>query len=153
MGRYYRLRHAWPFQRDYIMREVELLQDKHSWLKSVYILFFRKWLIIWLDKTLIPRRGSCKAPWSCTETAIWTFNQLATIEVHYMEKNPAMFSSKTFISFWLKKERQTWTSEAQIDKKQDWRSCKCWFHMDLKKCPLFSRNYNIFYDNTILNKK
>jgi len=30
---------------------------------------------------------------------------LDPIEVHYMEKNPGMFSSKTFISFRLKKER------------------------------------------------
>ncbi len=26
---------------------------------------------------------------------MWTFNPLAAIEVHYMEKNPGMFSSKT----------------------------------------------------------
>jgi len=30
---------------------------------------------------------------------------LDPIEVHYMEKNPVMFSSKTLISFRLKKER------------------------------------------------
>jgi len=30
---------------------------------------------------------------------------LDPIEVHYMEKNPGMFSSKTLISFQLKKER------------------------------------------------
>jgi len=30
---------------------------------------------------------------------------LVPIEVHYMEKNPGMFSSKTLISFQLKKER------------------------------------------------
>jgi len=30
---------------------------------------------------------------------------LDPIEVHYMEKNPGMFSSKTLISFRLKKER------------------------------------------------
>jgi len=37
-------------------------------------------------------------------------NRLVPIEVHYMEKNPGMFSSKTFISFRLKKERKTWIS-------------------------------------------
>ncbi len=58
-----------------------------------------------LDKTLISRLGSCRALWSCIETAIWTFNPLATIEVHYMEKNPGIFFSKTFISFQLNKER------------------------------------------------
>ncbi len=52
-----------------------------------------------------PRLGSCWALWSCTETEIWTFNPLIPIEVHYMEKNPGKFSSKTFISFQLKKER------------------------------------------------
>jgi len=31
-------------------------------------------------------------------------NRLDPIEVHYMEKNPGMFSSKTLISFRLKKE-------------------------------------------------
>jgi len=31
---------------------------------------------------------------------------LVPIEVHYMEKNPGMFSSKTLISFRLKKERR-----------------------------------------------
>jgi len=30
---------------------------------------------------------------------------LVPIEVHYMEKNPGMFSSKTLISFRLKQER------------------------------------------------
>jgi len=34
----------------------------------------------------------------------WTLNRLVPTEVHYMEKNAGMFSSKTFISFWLKKE-------------------------------------------------
>jgi len=31
-------------------------------------------------------------------------NRLVPNEVHYMEKNPGMFSSKTLISFRLKKE-------------------------------------------------
>jgi len=30
---------------------------------------------------------------------------LVPIEVHYMEKNPGLFSSKTLISFRLKKEK------------------------------------------------
>ncbi len=65
----------------------ELVQDEHLWLKYVflfYLYFFGP--IILLDKTLIPRLGSCGALWSCTETAIWTFNPLVPIEVHYMEK-------------------------------------------------------------------
>jgi len=40
----------------------------------------------------------------CTETVFWTLNCLVTSKVHYMEKNPAMFSSKTLISFRLKKD-------------------------------------------------
>jgi len=40
----------------------------------------------------------------CTETVVWTLNRLVPIEVHYMEKNPGMFSSKTLNSFRLKKE-------------------------------------------------
>jgi len=35
----------------------------------------------------------------------WTLNRLVPIEVHYVEKNVGMFSSKTLISFRLKKER------------------------------------------------
>jgi len=31
-------------------------------------------------------------------------NHLVSIEVHYMEKNPRLFSSKTLISFRLKTE-------------------------------------------------
>ncbi len=50
-----------------------------------------------LDKTLIPWPGLCRALGSCIETAIWTFNPLALIEVHYMEKNLGMFSSKALI--------------------------------------------------------
>ncbi len=38
-------------------------------------------------KTLIPRLGSCRALWSCTKTALWTFNPLGPTEVHYMEEN------------------------------------------------------------------
>ncbi len=43
--------------------------------------------------------------YSCTETVILTFNRLESIETNYMDTNPAMFSSKTFISFRLKKYR------------------------------------------------
>jgi len=34
-----------------------------------------------------------------TETVFWTLNRLVPSKVHYMEKNPGMFSSKIFISF------------------------------------------------------
>jgi len=30
----------------------------------------------------------------CTESVFWTLNRLIPTEVHYMEKNPGMFSSK-----------------------------------------------------------
>jgi len=39
-------------------------------------------------------------------TLIWTLDRLVPIEVHYMEKNPGMFASKTFISFRLRKQRE-----------------------------------------------
>ncbi len=66
-----------------------------------------KWAIVSLDKTLIHRLISFIALWSCTETVFLTFNRLESIEVHYMEIIRAMFSSKTLISFRLKKEIQT----------------------------------------------
>jgi len=34
-----------------------------------------------------------------TESVFWTLNRLVPTEVHYMEKNSGMFSSKTLISF------------------------------------------------------
>jgi len=55
----------------------------------------------------ISQLGWCRALQRCIETAIWTLNRLVPIEVHYMEKNPGMFSSKTFISF-STEERMTW---------------------------------------------
>ncbi len=81
-------------------------QDEHLWLKSIYIfiIYFRKWPIVMLDKTIFLQQGLCRALWSCIETAIWTFNSLIPVEVHYMETNPGMFSSKTSISlmpFWF----------------------------------------------------
>jgi len=39
----------------------------------------------------------------CTERVFWTLNRLVPTEVHYM-KNAGMFSSKTSISFQLKKD-------------------------------------------------
>ncbi len=43
-------------------------------------------------------------PFEAALTAIWTFKLLTTMEVHYMEKNPGMFSPKTLISLRLKKD-------------------------------------------------
>ncbi len=42
--------------------------------------------------------------YSSTETVILTFNRLESIEANYMDTNPGMLSSKTLISFRLKKE-------------------------------------------------
>ncbi len=75
-------------------------------VKKHIFIFLRKWLIVLLDKTLVPRL--CRALWSCTETEIWTFIPLAPIEVHYMEKNAGMFSSKTYV--FSTEERKTWAS-------------------------------------------
>jgi len=61
---------------------------------------------ILLDKTLIHRLESFKALSAvCTETVFWTLNRLFPTEVHLYGENPGiMFSSKTLISFQLKKE-------------------------------------------------
>jgi len=40
----------------------------------------------------------------CTEIVFWTLNRLVTSKVHYMEKNRGTVSSKTLISFRLKKK-------------------------------------------------
>jgi len=45
----------------------------------------------------------------CTESVFWTLNHLVPSEVHYMEKNPGMFSSKT-LNVFSTEERKTWTS-------------------------------------------
>ena len=63
--------------------------------------FFRIWPMVWIDKTLIPRLGSCRA----FEAALKLQFGPSTRWSHCMEKNPGRFSSKTFISFRLKKER------------------------------------------------
>ncbi len=71
-------------------------------IKHIHLLFFFKWLMVCLDKTY----SSSGIVYSCTETVILTFNRLESIETNYMDTNPARFSSKTFISFRLKKEIQ-----------------------------------------------
>ncbi len=72
-------------------------------IKHIHLYFF-KWQIVSLDKTIIHRLVLFIASWSCTETVILTFNRLESIETNYMDTNPGMFSSRTLISFWLKKE-------------------------------------------------
>lgn len=42
---------------------------------------------------------------SCIETAIWTFNLLATREVHYMEKIPEMIFAKKLNVFTTEEKR------------------------------------------------
>ncbi len=75
-------------------------QGEHVFIKHIKNVL---WLIASLDKTLIHRLALCIALWSCTETIILTSNRLESIEVHYMDTNPRMFSSKTIIYFRLKK--------------------------------------------------
>jgi len=70
-----------------------------TWIFFCLFVCFFKWVIVSLDKTLIHRLEWFKALWSRTETVVLTLNRLVPIEVHYMEKNPGMFSSKTLISF------------------------------------------------------
>ncbi len=64
-----------------------------------FFFFFFLWPIVLLDKTVIPRLRSCRALWNCN------LDQLIPIEVHFMEEKSGMFSSTSFISFRLKKER------------------------------------------------
>ncbi len=45
-----------------------------------------------LDETRIPWLGPCRALWNCN----LDLQPLIPVEVHYMEKNHGMFSSKTF---------------------------------------------------------
>ncbi len=84
----------------------ELVQDEHLWLKSIYFFFFRKWLIVSLDKTLIPQLGLCKALWSCNSNL-----DLQPVGPHwsslYGEKSWNVFL-KTFISIRLKKVLNDW---------------------------------------------
>ncbi len=68
---------------------------KHDWLLYLSVIW-PLWRALAIQsgqssQTLIPRLGSCRALWCCTETAIWTFNPLTTTEVHYMEKIPGIF--------------------------------------------------------------
>ncbi len=100
-----RTNRVWPFQQDYVMCDDTHHRARASPAfvvkKCINIIFFRKWLIVSLDKALISRLGSCRFLWSCIEAVFFTLKSLATIEVHYMEKNPGMFSLKKK----LKKER------------------------------------------------
>ncbi len=66
------------------------------------LFFYRP--IVSLDNTLIHHLVSFITLWSCTKTVIFTFKLLESIAVQYMDTNPGMFSSKTLVSFWLKKE-------------------------------------------------
>ncbi len=99
------LRQAWPFQRHYVLCESHIAEQASMCVYEAYTyIWFFKWPIVSLHKTLIHPLVSFIALWSCTETVILTINRLESIETNYMDKNPGMFSSKTFISFRLKKE-------------------------------------------------
>jgi len=97
-------------------------------------------LIILLDKTLIHHLESFKALSTvCTETVFWTLNRLFRSKVHYMEKNPGMFSSKTLIYF-SPEERKTWTSWMTWGE----LSAKVFFfkvNYSFKKACMFLQNY------------
>ncbi len=96
------------FPTDYVIHEVTHgASARWAFVIKPYIKCYFFYLIDRsLDNALSSRLGACRALWSCIETAIWTLQPVGFIEVHYMEKNPGMFSSKSFISFQLKKERQ-----------------------------------------------
>ncbi len=68
-----------------------------------FILFFRKWQINSLDKTLIPQLGSCRALWSCNLDLqpigpCWS--------PLYGEKSWNVFFKN--LNFFLTKARKTW---------------------------------------------
>jgi len=102
-----------------LMNEFEQESHKHAsqnrarqafeLIKLKLCFCFFKWAIVSLDKTLIHYLVSFKALWTVCSLYCWTLNRLVPIEVHYMEKNPGMFSSKTLISI-PTEERMTWTS-------------------------------------------
>ncbi len=104
---------AWSFQGHYALLEVWDAHRKQAsicvFIKHIHLFYFSKWPIVSLDKTLIHCLVSFIAIWSCTETIILTFNDLEFIEVHCMDTNPGMFSSKTLI-FFSTEERNTYTS-------------------------------------------
>ncbi len=84
------------FQCDCIMCEVADVHRRAS-ARCIYIYHFfleNGWSFHLIR---IPQLGLCKALWSCKSNLY----SLVHIVVHYMEKNPRMFSSKTFISFRL----------------------------------------------------
>ncbi len=87
-----RTNHMWPFQHYY---EMHAHAHCRACAKQTFVVkkFLkkncRKWPFVSLDKTPYSSAGIVK---SCIETAIWTFNLLATIEVHYMEKNLGIYS-------------------------------------------------------------
>ncbi len=103
---FFRLRHTWPFQCDYVMREVV---DMHFVVKkyiNYYYYFFRKWQIVSLDKTLIPRLGSCSA----LEAALkLQFNLLVPLKSTTWKKKSWNVFLKN-LNFFLTEERKTWTS-------------------------------------------
>ncbi len=102
------LRQAWPFQViSYYVKSGTGIAEQASicvFFFKPYTFNFFKWPNVTLDKSLIHRLVSFIALWSCTETVILTFNRLESIGANYMDTNPGMFSSKTFIYFRLKKE-------------------------------------------------
>ncbi len=74
-----------------------------------FFFLFRKWPRVSLDKTLIPRLGLFRTLCSSIETAVWAFNPLIPIEVHYMDKNPGIVSY-IFFNYFGNEERKTWKS-------------------------------------------
>ncbi len=70
------------------------IADQASICVFIKHIYFFKWLIVSLDKTLIHRLVSFIALWSWPETVILTFNLFESIEVHYMDKILECFQQK-----------------------------------------------------------
>jgi len=86
---------------------------------------------------------------AASETLIWTLNRLDPIEVHYMEKNPSMFSSKTlFFSCWMtwgwvnyqQRFFLKWTTPLNRLKKHWDGKCDHWEYLQTISLPLTYMN-------------
>ncbi len=66
----FRLLQAWPFQRNYVLREARITEQSKASI-CVYKAYTYFILFVLLDKTRIHRLVSFIALWSCTETVIW----------------------------------------------------------------------------------
>ncbi len=112
-----------------------VLPQSHVWkfMVKMYIIFssffLRKWPMVSLDKTLIPRLGLVRTLWSCIETFSLG---LQPFDPHwsplYGEKSWNVFLKKR--NFFATEERKTWTS---------WMT---WGWVNYQEISILEVNYN-----------